>query len=246
MTKFINQLYQLNIKFKDPIITNQIVTVNDIDYHVKNHLVLPSAPQKLGFLPDKFAYLKKKYPNNIADLQKLNNLLNNVRQYLSLQYGIWSLPNQTTANKFIESFKINSLLEIMAGNAYWSLAFSKKAKTIATDSLVWSKTSQTGDNLFYPVQKFTAKQAIIRYSNVDAIFCSWAPNFGQSDVELINCWRKYSPDSRLFFVGEKDGSTNSSAFWQKAKFNNSTEIKRVNATFASFDFIDEGFFEIKK
>lgn len=76
------------------------------------------------------------------------------------------------------------------------------------------------------------------------IICSWAPNFGHADIDLINTWKKLEHKPKLLFVGEEFGVTNSEDFWQTTPFSENSALVAVNASFSSFDFIEERFFEI--
>lgn len=247
MTNFIKRLMDLDKQISDPQVHQQVLAVKQIDDAIRAKQVLTEAPIALGLLPDQLYDLQVRYYNQKDNLNKINNLLNNVREYLSLTYGIWSLPNLTTAETLIQKFNAKNILELMAGNAYWSLALKQAgANVIATDSMRWSITSKTGAKPFIDVKKFDAVTALQTFKNIDTILVSWAPNFGDNDIKLINAWRQYNPQAHLFFIGEEKGSTNSPEFWQREEFNKSREIKEINQTFHSFDFIDEKFFEIKQ
>lgn len=247
MENFLNRLIKLDKSVKVDSIHQQVLEVKEIIAKINKKKVIITRPSKLEIPPDKFEELSNKLSKSqVEDLRVLNKLLNNFRSYLSRRYGIWSVPNLTTAARLKQEFNVKSALEIMAGNGYWSLALNKVGiKTIATDSLQWAKTSQTGNNSFYPVEKLSAQQAIEKYSNVDLILCAWAPNFGTEDYDVLQTYRK-SCDLRtkLVFIGEKNGATNTNLFWQEAKIVDRKKIKKVNQTFQSFDFIDEKFYGI--
>lgn len=207
---------------------------------------LPEAPASLGLLPDQFEdILQEIGADKKKKLTDINNLFNNFRQYLSLKYGIWSVANLNTAKLIKEKLHVKTALEIMAGNAYWSKALEEVGvKTISTDSLEWAKTSSTGAKPFHKIIDLKADQAIKKYQDVDLILCSWSPNFGSSDLETIAAWRKYNKDSHLLFIGEQDGATNSPEFWSHNWFKKTKELREINRSFRSFDFIDEQIFEI--
>ena len=134
----------------------------------------------------------------------------------------------------------------MAGNAYWSKALTEVGlKTIATDSLEWSKTSKTGSQQATKVLNLSAPEAIRAFPDVQLVICAWAPNFDESDLSAIEAWQKYNSSSRLLFIGEKNGVTNSATFWHQIHFSHSPELQTVNHSFTSFDFIEEQIFEIK-
>ncbi|MDO4912265.1 MAG: SAM-dependent methyltransferase [Lactobacillus sp.] len=181
------------------------------------------SPKKLGYYADPVA----------------QNLISSFRQYLSLHYGIWSLPDLVKARALKKLFNLKQGLELMAGNAYWSKALSEVGvKMIATDNLRWSISSKTGSQPIFPVESLNALEALEKYQDVDFILVSWSPNFGKSDLELVNAWRKLANRPKLFFIGEKEGATNSPEFWQEVK------LERVPIDFPSFDFIDEEIFQV--
>ncbi len=248
MTDYLTKLHKLDQQLNNKTVHRQANEIEQIINVVAHKGVLPQAPAKLGFLPDQFEEIL-----NIIGQEKrnkltaMNHLLNSLRQFLSLKFGIWSLPNLQTAFLIKNKLGINSALEIMAGNAYWSYALKQAGvETIATDSLEWAKTSSTGRKTFYSVKDYGATEAIKKFRTVDLILCSWSPNFGQADLAVAAAWRKYQPQSKLLFVGEKDGATNSAAFWEQERFIKTEAMKEINASFSSYDFIDEKIFELKR
>lgn len=243
MTNFIKKINTIDQKLNNKLVHQQVTEVNRIVNAAMQQEVLKMTPRSLGFLPDELAELTKIL--NSKDIKVMNNLLNSVRQYLSLKYGIWSLPNMATVNLIKHELHISSALEIMAGNAYWSKALANAGiQTIATDSMEWAKTSSTGQKEFYPVEDLSAVEAIKKYNKMDLILCSWSPNFGKSDLEAVAAWKKYAPQAHLLFIGEKNGATNSPEFWQGQHFKRSAELAKINQSFVSYDFIDEKIFEI--
>lgn len=248
MTEFIEKIKDLGVGFTDPEIARQVAEVELLDSVVQGQRLLASAPGKLGLSDRKMGELSWEMSDeDYSRLKTLNKLFNNVRQYLSLQYGIWSVPNFETANLLKEELGVETALEVMAGNAYWSKALSDAGVQVwATDSLEWAKTSQTGSKPFYRVEDLSADQAVKKYATVDLILCSWAPNFGQADLDLIQARQYYAPRAKLVFIGEKNGATNSAEFWQKTKFVKSDSLKKINRSFKSYDFIKEQIFEVKQ
>lgn len=205
MTNFLDKIKQQDQQIGNQLVHEQAIEVAAIIKTVADGKVLLQAPAKLGLLPDQYETIASaSREGKRSSLKVMNNLLNSVRQFLSLKYGVWSLPNLTTAALIKCQLKVNSALEIMAGNAYWSLALAQVGLNVkATDSLEWSKTSSTGAQPFYPLLPLGATEAIKKFHGVDLIVCSWAPNFTKSDLEAVAAWRKYSPNSHLLFVGEK-------------------------------------------
>ncbi|MCI1290227.1 MAG: class I SAM-dependent methyltransferase [Lactobacillus sp.] len=199
----------------------------------------------LGLLPDHKADLMAQF--SPQTVQQLDNLLNNFRSYLSRAFGIWSLPNLHTASLLKEKFGLQTVLEIMAGNGYWSKALQLAGcRLITTDSLEWAITSNTGAEPAVPVHNCDAVKALTKWGRqVDAIICAWAPNFNQTDWQLLQTYRELRLTSPLFFIGERDGATNSPRFWSEASFSAGPALAAINRSFRSFDFLDEKFFLVK-
>ena len=246
MINFLSKINQLDDQLNIEQVHHQVKEINDIISIVSQKQVLKKAPEKLGFLPDIFEEICGSLSQTkIKQFRAINQLINNFRQFLAINFGVWSLPNLQTVKTITDSLNIKTGLEIMAGNAYWSKALSDVGvKMTVTDNLDWSKTSNTGSKSFMPVANFDAAQAVEIFDNVDLIICSWAPNFGNSDTKVVSTWQKLNTTSHLLFIGEKNGATNSEAFWQKGLVHHSKELKRINQTFPSFDFINEHIFEI--
>lgn len=246
MTEYITKITQLDHEINNKFVHHQVNEIKRIDNYVKNKKPLPEAPSKLGLLPDQFEdVLIEVGEDKRNELTAINSLFNNCRQYLSLKYGIWSIANLKTARLIKEKLGVKKVLEIMAGNAYWSEALEETGiQTISTDSLEWAKTSKTGSQPFHKVLDMAAPQAIRKYQDVDLILCSWSPNFGSSDITAVNAWQKYNKSGHLLFIGEQDGATNSQEFWAHHWFKKTPELAEINHSFQNFDFINERIFEI--
>lgn len=207
--------------------------------------VLPKAPQPLGLLPDQREKLGQHYGQQ--RIAQADSLLNNLRSFLSWRFGLWSVPNLKTAQLLKDYYHVETVLEVMAGNAYWSKALQAVGcQVVATDSLEWAKTSETGALSFVPVKRLAAAEAVAQYGpQADLLLCVWAPNFNASDCQLVAAWRKLTSRPVLVFVGERDGATNSPRFWQNVPLQSSAGLRKINASFASFDFIDEKIFQVQ-
>lgn len=247
MTEFLEKIKHLAIEIDNQQVDQQAKEIMSIIQTIEKKQVLAKAPDILGFYPDKLEEIMTEVgPQKAAALKIINQLFNSTRQFLSIHYGLWSLPNLETAQAIKENLHVNSALEIMAGNAYWTRALQQVGvETVATDSLQWAKTSRTGQQPFASVVNLNASSAIAQYSAVDLILCSWAPNFNRSDLAAVNAWQKYNPKSHFLFIGEKNGATNSPAFWHQEKFRHSPALRQIKQTFTSYDFIDEQIFEIE-
>ncbi|GFZ27041.1 SAM-dependent methyltransferase [Lactobacillus corticis] len=244
MTKYIEKLRTLATKLQNPLINQQAAEIIKIDQIVGQKAILPNPPAHLGFSKSTLQTLKT--GNSAKEIGAVNGLINSFRQYLSINYGIWSLPNLAASQAIKNHYQVKTALEVMAGNAYWSKALSQTGiDCTATDSLEWAKSSQTGSDRFYPVENLSATEAVEKYRQVDLILASWSPNFGDADIQLVQAWRKFAPNAKLLFVGEYAGATNSPNFWQEVPLVSADEMWDINANFISFDFIDEEIFQVK-
>lgn len=242
MKKYQNKLNKLDKELNYLPLHEQVIAINNIIINLEKGKILQKSPNSLGFLPDSLDIMIENTGSR-EKAQEANNLLNNFRSFLSREYGIWSLPNLETAQLIKQEYNVKSSLEIMAGNAYWSKALSEVGiKAIASDSFAWAKSSTTGESPIFETENLDALSAIKKHPEVDLIICSWAPNFGEDDVNILNLYRQLDYQPVLLFIGEKFGATNSTTFWQEVK---TTTNKKVNRNFRSFDFIDEKVFEIK-
>lgn len=242
MKKYQNKLNKLDKELNYLPLHEQVIAINNIITNLENGKILQKSPNSLGFLPDSLDIMIENTGSR-EKAQEVNNLLNNFRSFLSREYGIWSLSNLETAKLIKQEYGVKSSLEIMAGNAYWSKALSEVGvKAIASDSFTWAKSSTTGEAPIFETENLDAVSAIKKHPEVDLIICSWAPNFGEDDVNILNLYRQLDYQPVLLFIGEKFGATNSTTFWQEAR---TTTNKKVNRSFQSFDFIDEKVFEVK-
>lgn len=243
MTDFMRKLTQLDQALQLPALHVQVLDVRRVMQAVDQKIVLNRAPRPLGGIQP----AQRLTPVQQAKLKVAQQLLNSLRQYLSIQYGIWSLPNLAAAQAIKQHFNPTNVLEVMAGNAYWSKAFDAIGlKTIATDSLEWAKTSKTGSQPFFPVQDLSALAAVKSYPMADLVFCSWSPNFGHADIDLIKAVRRDTDHAQLLFVGDRSGVTNTTMFWQQAELVDLSALWDINTQFISYDFIDEEILQVKR
>ena len=119
-----------------------------------------------------------------------------------MEFGL--LPNLETARLIKQEYHVKSSLEIMAGNAYWSKALSQVGiNAIASDSFSWAKSSTTGEAPIFTTENLDALSAIKKHPEVDLIICSWAPNFGEDDLKILDLYRSLDHQPVLLFIGEK-------------------------------------------
>src|SRR5699024_12551558 len=78
------------------------------------------------------------------------------------------------------------------------------------DSFAWAKSSTTGDAPIFETENLDAISAIKKHPEVDLIICSWAPNFGEDDVNILNLYRQLDYQPVLLFIDRKSTRLNSS------------------------------------
>lgn len=247
MNTYQKELHRLDTIINDWLVHQQVKQIDKIIACLDKKQVIDKSPIEFGLTPDVLEDLTMEKQTSAGEIERMNNLLNNFRSFISRRYGIWSLPNLEAAQAIKNAWNVQTGLEVMSGNSCWSKALSEVGvKMTATDSMAWAKTSETGSQAFYPTQALDARQAIEKYNDVDLVICCWAPNFGSGDLEVLEAYRKYARrDAHLIFIGEKNGATNTPVFWQAADNQQSREIKEINSHFRSFDFIEEKVYEIK-
>lgn len=176
-------------------------------------------------------------------LPKLDKLLRSFRDYLEDTYGMWSYTNSSFTNALSKYLNGAPVLEVMAGNGYISkgLRNSNPHQDIyTTDSQAWVKENETGKHPVTKIEKLTAQQALEKYGQqVKYVIMSWAPDKGAQDWQLLQNIRQNFPDLKLLVIGEKNGATNSKAFWQHAHLSQPDDLQQVNQYLKTFDLIDE-------
>lgn len=238
-----------------PEIKFLINNVLESDRLLKNGLLPQPLPSLLlpGNIQDTiFKQVNAKYPKGdpegdkvwneySAALPKLDKALRNYRDYLEETYGMWSYTNAPFAKSLADYIAGAPTLEIMAGNGYISKGLKNNSlqKLYTTDSQEWVKENETGRHPVTEIEKLDAISAIKKYGDqVKYVIMSWAPDKGETDWEVLQLIRNDYPDLKLLVIGEKDGATNSKAFWQNAQLSQDG-LDKVNANLYSFDLIDE-------
>lgn len=245
--KYIKRLEQLKSSLPIPVLVNKISTLQMIDQMLKKRQVPKKPIINIQLSPREIEqYQDLIEPRKYDELQIINHVLSNFRQFVSLEYGIWSIANLKTAQLLKEEYNLTTGLEIMSGNGMWSRAFTQVGiKMFTTDDLSWEKTSNTGAKQFVKIEDLAAIDALKKYGQqIDFIFWAWAPNFGEEDYKFLQEYRNLEEKPLLLMVGEYLGATNSRIFWQNATKQKIKNIQ-INDSFSSFDFIDEKIWLIK-
>lgn len=169
-----------------------------------------------------------------ADIMTLASDLLNLRQVLIENFGIWHVCNQVWVADVKNYLGPKVGLELMAGNG--SLGGSL-GHTRLTDSLKWRGQDVTHPHPWYPLEKLDALEAVQKYaSESQVIWMAWAPDQGQKDWEILQWLQQVGWSGEFYVIGEKNGATNSSRFWQEAQLE---LLPALNLHHQPFDFIKD-------
>lgn len=182
-----------------------------------------------------------------TELPKIDKLLRSYRDYLEESYGMWAYISAPFINDLARFLSHKPVLEIMAGNGYISRGLRAKGQTVfTTDSLDWTKENETGRHLVTEVEKLDALSAIEKYQGqVDFVIMSWSPDGVPIDIEVLEKLRSLPKQPLLICIGEKNGATNSHAFWQKAELIDDERTKQLNSHYQPFDLIHDQVYLVK-
>lgn len=177
-----------------------------------------------------------------AALPKLDQDLRSFRDYLEDQYGMWAYISAPFVADLADYVNGHGVLEIMAGNGYISKGLKDlKQPAIATDSLAWTNENQTGNHQVTTVEKLDALTAIKKYQDtVDYVIMSWSPDGMDIDQQVLQTIREQpNQNLKLIVIGEKNGATNSAAFWQLANYIEPAATQKLNRHHQPFDLIKD-------
>lgn len=255
-SSYITQMKRYRELFSDfPDIKFLINNVLESDHLIKSKLLPQELPELL--LPDNsqdliFKKINQEFDqgdpagdqlwNQLTDaLPKLDKALRSYRDYLEKQYGMWAYISGPFIKSLAAYIGNSPVLEVMAGNGYISKGLRDLGLTVyPTDSLEWVTENQTGKHQVTQIEKLDAVSAINKYqSKVKFVIMSWAPDKGTADVAVLEAIRKADNNLKLIVIGEKNGATNSKAFWQKAHIIEPEAAKKLNAHHQPFDLIKD-------
>ena len=131
-------------------------------------------------------------------------------------------------------------LELMAGNGVLSASIPG---LIATDNLDWAGQDNESPQAWQRVEQLDAISALERYGlKANYIILAWAPDTSQVDWEILNWLRTKRWSGQFIVIGERNGATNSSKFWQEA---NLLKPMLLNQHHQAIDFINDEVFLVK-
>ncbi|CAH1854401.1 SAM-dependent methyltransferase [Convivina intestini] len=235
MDEFQQQLRQQYQIFADrPLVQDKIQAVLDCLKKIKQQQ-LPAQP-----LP----VLTFSINAILADprLMPLDDLFSQLRQYLIVNFGIWSLPNQAFIRDLSAFIHGRPTLEIMAGNALISACLQQASQIIqTTDTLKWQGQDNQSPHPWCSVQTLDALTAV-QTIPATVIIMSWAPDTDNQDYQLLNYLRQENFQGDLIVIGEANGATNSADFWQTAQLEKN---KHLNQNYRSLDNIQEAVYLVQ-
>lgn len=175
-----------------------------------------------------------------ADVLEMENSLNDIRQCVIQNFGIWHIFSITWVNDLQEYLNGRSTLQVMAGNG---ILASKLENVIATDNLDWHGQDITKPSPWTTVKHLDALAAVERYyKDVDVIIMEWAPDGATIDHGILQFLRNVNWSGEFLVIGERNGATNSSLFWQTASL---TIVSQLNVHHQPFDFIKDQVFSVE-
>ncbi|WP_268913392.1 SAM-dependent methyltransferase [Lentilactobacillus sp. SPB1-3] len=175
------------------------------------------------------------------ELPKADKLLRSYRDYLEETYGMWAYISAPFVKAIADYVGDAAVLEVMAGNGYISRGLQNLGRTVyPTDSLAWETENQTGNHQVIDVEKLDAISAIQKYSDkVKYVIMSWSPDKDTIDMKILNEIRNANHNLTLIVIGEKNGATNSTEFWQQANFIDQPAANKLNEHHQPFDLIKD-------
>ena len=229
-SQLLHQLHQVIMAYTQKQLPN--VILSNLEINVQDLIRLIANNE---FLPQASIFEKTTYINQLA------HFLENFRQYIQKRFGIWAMINQPMMDQWVQQFPQQRYLEIMAGNASLSAALAQRdQKVIATDNGSWAAWSQTSRNCWFPVQKLDARQAVQKYgAESDVILLAWSPDGDPIDWQILQLIRQLPNQPQFWIIGEYQGATNSTLFWQRAHFKYDQRIHNINQYYPHFDLVKD-------
>lgn len=197
---------------------------------------IPQVVPKLSFSTHYLELHMTKHP----ELFELVSCLNELRQVLIENFGIWHVFSQAWLATFKQRLKPGKTLVVMCGNAVLA---ANLPNVIAVDDFDWQAQDNTCPRPWCDVKQCDALVAVqTYYQQVDNIILEWAPEQTTCDRAILDFLRAHQWPGDLIVIGEAKGATNSPQFWQTAKLSRPPE---VNALHRPFDFIHDQVFWVK-
>lgn len=234
------QKYLARLRYYDrmcgnlPMVHQKIAQVQAVVKAYSRHEIPQEVP-KLSFSAHYLELHMTKHP----ELFELVSCLNDLRQVLIENFGIWHVFSRAWLASFKQQLEPGKTLVVMCGNAALAANLSN---VIAVDDFDWQAQDNTQPHPWCDVKRADALVAVQKYyQQVDNIILEWAPET-TCDRAILDFLRAQKWPGDLIVIGEAKGATNSSQFWQTAKL---SRPPAVNALHRPFDFIHDQVFWVK-
>ncbi|MBX9012971.1 hypothetical protein HCG60_07975 [Ligilactobacillus murinus] len=234
------QKYLARLRYYDrmcgnlPMVHQKIAQVQAVVKAYSRHEIPQEVP-KLSFSAHYLELHMTKHP----ELFELVSCLNDLRQVLIENFGIWHVFSRAWLASFKQQLEPGKTLVVMCGNAALAANLSN---VIAVDDFDWQAQDNTRPHPWCDVKRADALVAVQKYyQQVDNIILEWAPET-TCDRAILDFLRAQKWPGDLIVIGEAKGATNSSQFWQTAKL---SRPPAVNALHRPFDFIHDQVFWVK-
>ena len=234
------QKYLARLRYYDrmcgnlPTVHQKIAQVQAVVKAYSRHEIPQEVP-KLSFSAHYLELHMTKHP----ELFELVSCLNDLRQVLIENFGIWHVFSRAWLASFKQQLKPGKTLVVMCGNAALAANLSN---VIAVDDFDWQAQDNTQPHPWCDVKRADALVAVQKYyQQVDNIILEWAPET-TCDRAILDFLRAQKWPGDLIVIGEAKGATNSPQFWQTAKL---SRPPAVNALHRPFDFIHDQVFCVK-
>lgn len=234
------QKYLARLRYYDrmcgnlPTVHQKIAQVQAVVKAYSRHEIPQEVP-KLSFSAHYLELHMTKHP----ELFELVSCLNDLRQVLIENFGIWHVFSKAWLATFKQQLKPGKILVVMCGNA--ALA-ANLPNVIAVDDFDWQAQDNTHPHPWCDVKRADALVAVQKYyQQVDNIILEWVPET-TCDRAILDFLRAQKWPGDLIVIGEAKGATNSPQFWQTAKL---SCPPAVNALHRPFDFIHDQVFWVK-
>ena len=234
------QKYLARLRYYDrmcgnlPTVHQKIAQVQAVVKAYSRHEIPQEVP-KLSFSAHYLELHMTKHP----ELFELVSCLNDLRQVLIENFGIWHVFSRAWLASFKQQLKPGKTLVVMCGNAALAANLSN---VIAVDDFDCQAQDNTQPHPWCDVKRADALVAVQKYyQQVDNIILEWAPET-TCDRAILDFLRAQKWPGDLIVIGEAKGATNSPQFWQTAKL---SRPPAVNALHRPFDFIHDQVFWVK-
>ena len=234
------QKYLARLRYYDrmcgnlPTVHQKIAQVQAVVKAYSRHEIPQEVP-KLSFSAHYLELHMTKHP----ELFELVSCLNDLRQVLIENFGIWHVFSRAWLASFKQQLKPGKTLVVMCGNAALAANLSN---VIAVDDFDLQAQDNTQPHPWCDVKRADALVAVQKYyQQVDNIILEWAPET-TCDRAILDFLRAQKWPGDLIVIGEAKGATNSPQFWQTAKL---SRPPAVNALHRPFDFIHDQVFWVK-